>query len=339
MKDVAIVILNWNGRQFLEDFLPSVTTHSDDATIVVADNGSTDDSISFLEHNYPSIELIRHEVNHGFCDGYNKALEQLKEYKYYVLLNSDVEVTPGWLSPLIQLLEENDKIAACQPKIKSFNERDMFEHAGAAGGFIDKLGYIFCRGRIFTHLEKDEGQYNDLCEIFWATGACLTIRSKVYHEMGGLDSSFFAHMEEIDLCWRIKNHGHSIYYCGTSEVYHVGGGTLHKSNPRKTFLNFRNGLVLLFKNLPKRQFLPILLFRMILDGVAFIDFIAVGYPRDAWAIFRAHVSFYKNITIWLRGRRKAQKEIIKTNHKEIYAGSIVWRHFILKMKSFKDLNF
>ncbi len=339
MKDIAIVILNWNGKKYLADFLPSVIKESSEAQIIVADNGSTDDSIEFLKTTFSTVQIIELDKNHGFCGGYNRALKQI-DAKYYMILNSDVEVTPNWLIPLYQLLENNENIAACQPKIKSYHQRSHFEHAGAAGGFIDALGYPFCRGRLFEEIEEDKGQYNDTIPIFWATGACLLIRSKIFHTMGGFDEDFFAHMEEIDLCWRIKNAGHQIYYCGNSEVYHVGGGTLPKSNPRKTFLNFRNGLVLLLKNMPRFPFLSVIFSRMVLDGVAIIFFIIAGFSKDAYAVFKAHMSFYRRLGLWF-SKRKRNWSLSKNNHKhpEVYVNSIVFQHFVKKVKTYTELNF
>ncbi|MFT6210319.1 MAG: GT2 family glycosyltransferase, partial [Bacteroidia bacterium] len=249
---IAVVILNWNGKSFLEKFLPSVISNSQGATIYVADNASSDRSLEFVEKNFPTVIRIDNGNNFGFAGGYNKALEDLNE-EFFVLLNSDVEITPNWLQPVIALFDSDQQVAAIQPKILSYHDKTSFEYAGAAGGFIDKNGYPFCRGRIFESLETDNGQYDAVQEVFWATGACMFVRSKVYRELGGLDDDFFAHMEEIDLCWRTKRAGHKIMVQPKSIVYHVGGGTLPKSNPFKTFLNFRNGLELLAKNLPKNR--------------------------------------------------------------------------------------
>ncbi len=250
MKQAAVVILNWNGKKFLEEFLPSVIKYSSDAAdIIVADNASEDDSVDFLKKNFPQVKIILNEQNYGFAEGYNKALSKV-EAKYYILLNSDIEVSKDWIEPVISCMEKDEKIGACQPKIRSLHEPEMFEYAGASGGFIDKLGYPFCRGRLFHTLEKDNGQYDDKKEVFWATGACLFVRSDLYNKLGGLDSDFFAHMEEIDYCWRLKNYGYKVYVCPESIVYHVGGGTLPKAPYCKTYLNFRNNLTLLYKNLP-----------------------------------------------------------------------------------------
>ena len=254
MKKISIVILNWNGEEMLRAFLPSVLVCSSgrDVEVCVADNGSTDASCAMLEEEFPIVRLIRLDENYGFAEGYNRALSQI-DAEYVILLNSDVEVTPDWLQPLTEFMDNHPEVAACQPKIMSYKKRDTFEYAGAAGGFIDKLGYPFCRGRIFDVVEKDEGQYDTPLPVFWATGAALMIRLDVYKQVGGLDGRFFAHMEEIDLCWRLRSRGYGIYCIPQSEVYHVGGATLKKENPRKTFLNFRNNLLMLYKNLPEKE--------------------------------------------------------------------------------------
>src|SRR5665213_1345257 len=265
MTKVAVVILNWNGRKFLEQFIPSVEKNNPNfSELIVADNASTDDSIEWLQNNFPKIKRIRLKNNGGFAKGYNDALEKI-DAEYYVLLNSDVEVTQNWLEPIIKMMDADQNIGACQPKIRAFNDKEKFEYAGAAGGFIDKWGYPFCRGRIFDTYEIDEQQYNDSCEVFWATGACLFVRASAWKEVGGFDEDFFAHMEEIDLCWRMRNRGWKVMYCGESTVFHVGAGTLSKQNPKKTFLNFRNNLVLLAKNHAPGWFGLKLFLRMVLD--------------------------------------------------------------------------
>ena len=246
MTKTAVVILNWNGKKFLEQFLPYVIKHSSsDAEVIVADNASNDDSVEFLKNNYPEIQIINNNENGGFSKGYNEALSKI-DAEYYVLLNSDIEVTENWIKPIIDLMDSDKSIAVCQPKLRSYHQKEMFEYAGAAGGFIDKYGYPFCRGRIFNSIEVDNGQYDDTCEVFWATGAAMFVRAELYHKFGGLDNDFFAHMEEIDFCWRLKNEGYKIMYCADSVVYHVGGGTLPKNSSRKTFLNFRNNFNLLY---------------------------------------------------------------------------------------------
>jgi GT2 family glycosyltransferase len=290
----AIVILNWNTRHHLETFLPYLVKYSslDTVNIYVADNASTDDSVEFLKSNYPHVSLIQFDKNYGFAEGYNKALVQIKA-KYYIILNSDIEVTENWIPPLIDLLESSPSIAACMPKLRSFYNRDYFEYAGAAGGYIDKFGYPFCKGRVFQSIEKDEGQYDGSYQVFWATGACMVINADLFHEMGGFDPYFFAHQEEIDLCWRLQNRGYQIYCTTLSVIYHLGGGTLPKSNPWKTYLNFRNNLVLLYKNLPKHRWYRIIFIRLILDGIAALKFAVGSQPGEFWAVFKAHLSFYK----------------------------------------------
>lgn len=334
LGQVAVVVLNYNGRHFLEKFLPPLIAHSGNAQIVIADNKSTDDSLAFLKSNYPSLTLIEIPENLGFCGGYNYALSRV-EATYYVLLNSDVEVTLNWIPPIINLLDANPQVAACQPKVKMYDDKAKFEYAGAAGGLIDYLGYPFCRGRIFDLVEEDRGQYDDEQEVFWATGAAMFIRSELYHQFGGLDESFFAHMEEIDLCWRMKNKGHQIWYSGKSEVYHVGGGTLPKSSPRKTFFNFRNSLFMIFKNLPATQLFWVLLMRLVLDGIAGARFILKGETNNCLAIIKAHLQFYWNIPQLLK-KRKAN-----TGRNYRYTGkfniSIVRQHFLKGAKSFQDL--
>lgn len=290
-KRVAVVILNWNGRRFLEQFLSGVEAASGPtARIVVADNASTDDSLEYLQQHHPGVEIIAMKENTGFTGGYNQALNQLDD-EYFVLLNSDIEVTEGWLEPLIRFMDEHPEAGACQPKILDFNKRSHFEYAGASGGFIDRLGYPFCRGRIFQSIEEDKGQYDEAIPVFWATGACMLVRSKVYKELGGLDERFFAHMEEIDLCWRMRRAGHSIFVVPSSTIFHVGGGTLPKHNPRKTFLNFRNNLLLLHKNLSCKDFRQIYPIRLALDTVAACTFLFTGGWQDFKAVFKAHADF------------------------------------------------
>lgn len=291
-KEVAVVILNWNGKSFLEQFLPSIVKNSiEEADVIVADNFSSDDSIHFIKENYPQVKILPLEANYGFAGGYNRALKKLT-YPYYVLLNSDVEVTENWLSPMIKMLNKDSSIAACQPKIKAYHNKSHFEYAGAAGGFIDKYGYPFCQGRIFDTIEEDIGQYETEKEIFWASGASLFIRSEFYHKAGGLDEFFFAHMEEIDLCWRIKNMKGRIMYCPKSTVYHVGGGTLNKTKPKKTFLNYRNNLLMLHKNLPKNKRFSTIFIRLFLDGISGIRLLLSGQIGHVFAIIKAHFSFY-----------------------------------------------
>jgi GT2 family glycosyltransferase len=291
---VAVVILNYNGKKFLEQFLASVLrTDYPNLKIVVADNASRDDSIAFLKNNYATqIEIIELQTNTGFAGGYNNALK-LVDAEYFVLLNSDVEVTENWVTPIIDLMENNPKIAACQPKIRYYGDKKMFEYAGAAGGFIDKFGYPFARGRVFDTLEEDLGQYNNSIPIFWATGAALFIKKKAWLEVGGFDTYFFAHQEEVDLCWRLQLLGWDVYCCPESVVFHVGGGTLPKSNPRKLYLNIRNSLIMLFKNLNKKEKIAKLFARLVLDGVFGVKLFLTGKWREVWAIIQAHFGYYK----------------------------------------------
>lgn len=336
MDKIAVVILNYNGRGFLEQFLPSVLAHSKEAKIYVADNASTDDSVAYLKKAYPEVTLIINESNGGFAKGYNDALQKVKA-EYYVLLNSDIEVTENWLNPCVQLLDNHPDVAAVQPKVLAFKAKTHFEHAGAAGGFLDKDFYPFCQGRIFETTEEDTGQYDFNREVFWATGACLFIRSEKYHEVGGLDEDFFAHMEEIDLCWRLKSRGNKIYYCADSHIYHVGGGTLSYQNPRKTYLNFRNSLYMLTKN-----YEGILIFklfkRLILDGIAATLFLVKFQFKHFAAVFNAHISYYSKLPLFLN-KRKAEKAGDRKPIKiGLYSKSIVLRHFLFGKKSFSDLD-
>ena len=290
-SSVAVVILNWNGKNHLETFLPSVVEHSKNAVIYIADNCSTDDSIQFLKENYPQLQLIRNKDNGGFAKGYNEALKDLKE-DYFVLLNSDVMVTPNWIEPVVEFLEQSENAVIAQPKLLAYLEKDKFEYAGAAGGYIDYLGYPFCRGRIFQEMEVDKGQYDQKTEIFWASGACMFIKSSIFKSLGGFDERFFAHMEEIDLCWRAKNLGYAVFVIPESIVYHLGGGTLQKANPQKTFLNFRNSLITLKKN-DQSGFTQLKIFiRLLLDGLAFVKLLKDAGLKHASAIIRAHFSFY-----------------------------------------------
>jgi GT2 family glycosyltransferase len=330
MTKTAVVILNYNGEKLLPKFLPSVIEYSKNATVIVADNASTDQSLTVLATQFPSTVVIKLDKNYGFCGGYNRALKQV-DAEYYVLLNSDVEVTGNWLTPLIGLLDANPAIAAAQPKILSYHQKDHFEYAGAGGGFIDSLGYPFCRGRLFDFTEKDNGQYNDTREIFWATGACMVIRSKTYHELGGLDEDFFAHMEEIDLCWKIQRAGAHVYYCGESHVYHVGAGTLAKSNPRKTYYNFRNGLSLITKHWSRTALITKFPIRLLLDYLAAFRFLLAGKVGDAAAILRAHLHFFQSLGSTLK-KRSQLREKYPVTAQNTFKGSILWKHFIFRKK-------
>ena len=296
----AIVILNWNGQKLLEQFLPSVVNFSlDEATIYIADNASTDDSVSYVKTHFPSVKIIKNSQNGGYSKGYNDALKAI-DADIYCLLNSDVEVTENWLKPITEAFRNDINTAIIQPKLLDFKEKTKFEYAGAGGGFIDVFGYPYCRGRIFNYLETDHGQFDDETEIFWASGACLFIRSKVYHEVGGLDEDYFAHQEEIDLCWRTQNLGYKVKYVGSSSVYHVGGATLKETNPHKTFLNFRNSLLNVVKNVPKERFLFVIFSRLLLDGIAGLKFIIELRPIHTLAIIKAHISLYKNSIKFLK---------------------------------------
>ncbi len=325
MNKVSVVILNYNGERLLKQFLPSVVDYTPNATIIVVDNGSTDQSLAVLK-NFPSVEVIQLEKNFGFCGGYNVALRKINT-PYYVLLNSDIEVTQGWLEPIIRLLESRPDIAAVQPKILSFHAKDQFEYAGAGGGFIDALGYPFCRGRIFNYTEKDHGQYNDTSEVFWASGACLVIQSEVYHALGGLDETFFAHMEEIDLCWKIHRMGKKVYYYGESTVFHVGAGTLSRTNPRKTYYNFRNGLSLIYKHLPSNQLWYKLPFRIMLDITAALKFILEGHGRDGIAVLKALIDFLKAISSTHKQREKIRSRY-PFSTQNVFKGLIIVDYYL-----------
>lgn len=328
---VAVVILNWNGKALLEQFLPSVTQFSTEANIYVADNASSDDSIDFLRNNYPEVKIIQNKENGGYAKGYNDALKHLSE-EILILLNSDIEVTKDWLKPIFEVFSKDSKTAAVQPKILDFKNKSYFEYAGAAGGFIDEFGFPYCRGRIFETIEEDTGQYNDEIEIFWATGACLAIKNSVFKELGGFDEDFFAHQEEIDLCWRIKNLGYHIKYTAKSCVYHVGGATLDKMNPKKTYFNFRNSLFMLVKNLPKEKMRKIVLQRMVLDGIAGLKFLFQGNFGHFLAVLKAHSSFYANFS------KMNKKRIEKTSKIEYFdIKSIVFEYFALKKTTYKKL--
>lgn len=320
-KKLAVAILNWNGRNWLEQFLPGVVQFSQNADIYVIDNLSTDDSIEFLEKHFPTVQIVKNDKNYGFAGGYNEGLKAIKN-EYYCLLNSDVEVTENWTEPVLELLESNPSISAVQPKILSYHNRSYFEFAGAAGGLIDNLGYPYCRGRVFDDLEEDKGQYNDEAEIFWASGCCFFIRSKDFWEQNGFDARFFAHQEEIDLCWRLINSGKKIYYTGKSEVYHVGGGTLNKQSARKTYLNMRNNLSMLLKNLPFSQVIWVIFFRLCLDGIAGVYFgIKYGFSH-LWAVLRAHFAFYSQIPGTWKLRQSHQK-------KNFYQSKwLIFKHFL-----------
>lgn len=340
MTKVAIVILNWNGRELLKKFLPSVVenTSLDGVDIIVADNASTDDSISFLHATYPNIRIIQLEKNYGFAEGYNRALSQISS-EYYVLLNSDVELTPNWLDPLVCYLDNNITVAALQPKILSQREKQYFEYAGASGGYIDQLGFPFCRGRIFGTVEDDKGQYDEIKDIFWASGACMLIRSKDYFDVGGLDEKFFAHMEEIDLCWRLKARGRRIVCVPESIVYHVGGGTLGKENAHKVYLNFRNNMLMLYKNLSEQSINKIIRKRAVYNWIAAFQFILSGDWQKAKAVFRAHKDFKSMKKSYASLRSNNISKTLVSNINEMYKGNIIIDYYLKGIKEFSKLKF
>ena len=330
---IAVVILNWNGKKLLEKFIPSIVNYSKlpNVELVIADNASTDDSVQFIQQNYPEITIIQNAENGGFAKGYNDALQHVNA-DIYALVNSDIEVTEGWLNKIISTFKNEYETSIIQPKILDFKDKSKFEYAGAAGGFIDKYGYPFCRGRIFNTIETDSNQFNDVSEIFWASGACFFIRSSVFHELNGFDEDYFAHQEEIDLCWRAKNKNKTIKYIGNSTVFHVGGATLKEESPKKTFLNFRNSLFSLAKNLPKNKLLTIIFIRLILDGIAGVKFFFELKPIHTFAIIKAHFNFYYYLPKMLKKRGDNQ-----TKNDYFTIKSIVWEYFILGKKTFKRL--
>lgn len=325
--------MNWNGQQLLEQFLPSIVNfNADNAEIYVADNASTDTSIAFVKKHFPKVKIVKNTTNGGYAKGYNDALQHIKA-DIYCLINSDIEVTKNWLSPILQVFKDEENTAIIQPKLVDFKNKTKFEYAGAGGGFVDFFGYPYCRGRVFNELETDNSQFNDITEIFWASGACFFIRSNVFHQLDGFDEDYFAHQEEIDLCWRVQNEGYNIKYVGTSTVFHVGGATLQETNPHKTYLNFRNSLFTVLKNVPKQYLFTVIFSRLILDGIAGFKFIVELRPIHSWSILKAHLSFYKNIFKFIKKRRKLQK---KTNY-NIHT-SVVWQYFILGRKKFNELK-
>ena len=337
MVKTAVVILNFNGKHYLEKFLPDVVRFSENAHIVLADNASTDGSVEFLKNNFPNIKLIVFTQNHGFAQGYNLALQQL-DYEYFVLLNSDVQVTDNWLSVMECYMSENLDTAALQPKILSYGNPDFFEYAGACGGFIDFYGYPFCRGRIFDTLEKDAGQYNQITDIMWASGACLMIRAKDFHNAGGFDSRFFAYQEEIDLCWRLKARGKSIVCLPQSVVYHVGSGVLGSDSPFKTFLNFRNNLILLYKNLPENRLKYVLFVRWFLDYLAAFQMIISGKFENAKSVFKARKEFYKIKNDFKQDRTVNLQKTVRFYFTGFYKGFLLWKYYFLRKKKFSELK-
>ncbi len=337
MTTLALVILNYNGQSFLAKFLPTLLAHADGHPVYVADSASADNSVAFIRENFPAVRLVELPRNDGYAGGYNAALDAIRatdgNFTYYALVNSDIEVTPGWLAPMLSVLDANPQIVACQPKIRSYQQQELFEHAGAAGGFIDWLGYVFCRGRVFATFETDHGQYDDNRPVFWATGACLLVRADVFHQTGGFDAAFFAHMEEIDWCWRVQRLGYEVWACGQSVVYHVGGGTLHKSNPQKTYLNYRNSLFMLYKNWPADGWLwGKILLRLVLDGFSSMLFLKVGQWRDVVAIIRAHFAFYGQLPKLHRQRHNLLRQQVRTPG--LHPQAIVWAYFAKGLRTY-----
>lgn len=334
----SVVILNWNGAEMLRRFLPSVIAYSqgEGVEICVADNASSDNSCEVIEREFPEVRLIRLSENYGFAEGYNRALQQI-DAEYVVLLNSDVEVTSGWLEPMTDYLDKHPQVAACQPKLLSFQEKSCFEYAGAAGGFIDKYGYPFCRGRIFDVIESDHGQYEDIIPVFWATGAALLIRLQVYREVGGLDGRFFAHMEEIDLCWRLRSRGYGIVCLPFSRVYHVGGATLKKENPRKTLLNFRNNLIMLYKNLPENELYRVMRVRLFLDYLAAFVFLLKGDKNNSLAVLRARKEYMSMRFLFKAERDENLRSASLVSIPERFEKSILWWAKVRRCKFFSDL--
>ena len=339
---VAVVILNWNGEQMLRQFLPSVVEHSvlpetlGEAVVYVADNGSTDDSLALLAKEFPMVSTIVFDENYGFADGYNKAFEQI-DAEYAVLLNSDVEVTAGWLIPLVEYMDAHPQVGACQPKLMAYHRKDEFEYAGAMGGYLDRYGYPYCRGRIFDTIEKDLGQYDADVPLLWATGACLVVRLPIYKEVGGLDGRFFAHMEEIDLCWRLRLRGYEVRSVASSVVYHVGGATLNAGHPRKTFLNFRNNLLMLYKNLPEGELRKVLFVRALLDYVAAAMFLLKGEWGNVKAVFRARKEYRKLKTEFRDSREENLRKSVSMNVPERSRFSILWKYYIGRCRTFEKL--
>ena len=334
----AIVILNWNGEKYLDQFLPILIQHTqgDDNEIIIADNGSTDSSLELMKTNYPEIRTIVLDKNYGFADGYNKALAQV-EADYYVLLNSDVEVTLGWLNPMIDYMQKNENVAACQPKILSYTNRTYFEHAGACGGFIDRFGFPFCRGRVFGVVEKDKGQYDEIADIFWATGACMVVRSTTFRKAGGLDSEFFAHMEEIDLCWRLKSRGYRVVCIPQSTVYHMGGGTLNMEHPHKTYLNFRNNLLMLYKNLPSKLLKKTMFWKFVFDYSAAFQLFITGKRANALSVFKARADFKRMQPDFEEKRKENILYATSDCQNDILQKSIVWSYYLKGNKTYTSL--
>ncbi|MBD80501.1 MAG: hypothetical protein CL840_16410 [Crocinitomicaceae bacterium] len=337
---LAIVLLSYNSLELIKKFLPVIienTPDNPDYEIVVVDNGSADETQAYLSENFPNTRLIRIEKNRGFTNGYCASLPQIKA-KYYCLISSDIEVSPNWTEPILELLESDSEIAACQPKIMSYDRRNEFEYAGGAGGMIDHLGYPFCRGRLVNVVETDEGQYNNIQESFWASGACLFIRAELYHKAGGLDNDYFAHMEEIDLCWRLKNMGYKIMFHPDSKVFHMGGFIIKYGSPGKVFRNHRNNLIMMLKNLPPNQGIWKIPLRFIMDFITILKMIVDGNLRTVPAVSRAHIQFLLHLPKWLNKRKQAKKLWKDQNLRGVYPRSMVWQFFVKGKKKFSDLN-
>jgi GT2 family glycosyltransferase len=337
-QETAVVILSYNGRKWHEQFLPLIVSEAASGyEVVVVDNASTDDTYEYLRAQFPAVHTLQIAVNKGFANGYYEALKQIQA-KYYILLSADFEVTPNWFPPLLHAMQRYPGLAACQPKIRYWRQRELFEYAGAGGGFMDKWGYLFCRGRIFNDLETDKGQYNDDIEVFWASGGCLMVRADLYHRVGGLDPDLYAHMEEVDLCWRLKNAGYRIGYIGQSTVFHVGGSVISYGSPQKLYYNFRNNLILLLKNERASRLFWLIPLRLVLDGVAGIQMLMGGKVKETLTIVKAHFHFYGSLGKWLRRRREARKNVSQRNEAGIYPKSIVWQYFALRKKTFDRLK-
>lgn len=337
-KDTAVVILSYNGTKWHELFLPKIVEQAAAGyEVILVDNASTDDTYEYVSTNFPTVKIIRIAINRGFAAGYYEGLKQIQA-KYYILLSSDFEVTDDWFQPLHAAMERHPDMAACQPKIRYWREREMFEYAGAGGAFMDKYGYMFCRGRIFFDIEQDHGQYNDDIEVFWASGGCLVVRAELYHKVGGLDADLYAHMEEIDVCWRLKNAGYRIGYIGSSTVYHVGGSVISYGSPQKLYYNFRNNLILLIKNEKGSKLIWLFPLRLLLDGAAGARLFFKGEFKEVYTIIKAHFHVYGSIGKWLARRRESKKLITTRNEEGIYPRSIVLDYFFGKKKRFSDLD-
>lgn len=338
MKKLSIVILNWNGAEMLRTFLPSVIAHSkgEGIEVCVADNSSTDNSLEVMQREFSDVRLILLDKNYGFAEGYNRSLAEV-DAEYCLLLNSDVEVTDGWLAPMLDFMDAHPEVAACQPKIRSYHRRELFEHAGACGGFLDKYGYPFCRGRMMDTVEVDEGQYDTVVPVLWATGAALLIRTADYREVGGLDARFFAHMEEIDLCWRLRSRGRGIVCIPESVVYHVGGATLDKSNPRKTYLNFRNNLLMLYKNLPEIELRSVMRMRWCLDMLAALQFLLKGEFGNVSAVFRARKDYASMRVSYQSLRAENMEKTVQPTQPERYSWSLLWNYYVRGVRHFSSI--